>query len=53
MGVVWTWAAREERAPRAWGVVGGRSRGVEGTGVSGLSLGGAVPWEGDEGGTGW
>lgn len=25
------WAAREKRAPRAWGVVGGRSRGVEET----------------------
>lgn len=43
MGVVWTWAAREERVPRAWGVVGGRSRGVEGTGGFWLEPGRCCP----------
>lgn len=34
--------------------VGGRSRGGGGGArVSGLSLGGAVPWEGEVGGSGW
>lgn len=48
-GVVWPGqpGRSERRGPGVWAGGGG------GAGVSGLSLGGAVPWEGEVRGSGW